>query len=69
MHNFFIMSMNGLDLFTKFIDSPLENRDFCLLVNPGSLLLSSCTELSVISQTGNKCFLYAEFIGEVCSLM
>lgn len=40
MHNFFLMSMNGLDLFTKFIETSLENRACLLLVNPGSLLLS-----------------------------
>lgn len=40
MHNFFLMSMSGLDLSTKFIDTSLENRACLLLVNPGSLLLS-----------------------------
>ena len=40
MQNFFLMTMNGLDLFTKFIDTSLENIACLLLVNPGSLLLS-----------------------------
>lgn len=40
MHDFFLMSMNGLDLFTKFIETSLENRACLLPVNPGSLLLT-----------------------------